>query len=130
MFGGPDEDADEITTPTRQFSMLEITSGLADDSREADERAAERRLRDLRGRVKAARAVVSATPGAEEVLRRDWMKAAHFYARFAITEAQFSNGVPAANGGIATVIDQAGSSEVRTVEYQQRASAALLELTG
>ena len=52
---GPDEDAEETATPTRQFSLLEITSGLPDDSREADERAAEPRLRDLRGRVKAAR---------------------------------------------------------------------------
>ena len=32
-FGGPDEgeDAEEIATPTRQFSLLEITSGLPDD---------------------------------------------------------------------------------------------------
>ena len=60
-FGGPDEDdyAEEVATPTRQFSLLEITSGLPDDSREADERAAERRLRDLRGRVKAARTAIS-----------------------------------------------------------------------
>lgn len=81
-------------TPTRQFSLLEITSGLADDSREEDERAAERRLRDLRGRVKAARAAIATTPGAEEVLGRDWVKAARFYARFGLTETQFRNGVP------------------------------------
>jgi len=48
-----------------RFSELDITSGLPDDSREADERVAERRLRELRGRVKAARAAISATPGAE-----------------------------------------------------------------
>ncbi|MGP8159197.1 MAG: hypothetical protein ACLPWO_06305, partial [Thermoplasmata archaeon] len=56
-FGGPDDNEDAegfAATPTRQFSLLEITSGLPDDSREADERAAERRLRDLRGRVKAS----------------------------------------------------------------------------
>src|SRR5208283_4289378 len=96
-FGGPDEgeDAEEIATPMRQFSVLEITSGLPDDSREADERAAERRLRDLRGRVKAARAAISATPGAEEVLRQDWVKAARFYARFGITEGLLRLGVPA-----------------------------------
>jgi len=92
-FGPGDEDAEEIATPTRQFSLLEITSGLPDDSREADERAAERRLRDLRGRVKAARAAISGTPGAEEILRQDWVKAARFYARFGITEALFRNGV-------------------------------------
>ena len=101
-FGGPDEgevqDAEDqsiIATPTRQFSLLETTSGLPDDSREADERAAERRLRDLRWRVKAARAAISTTPGAEELLRQDWVKAAHFYACFGITEVLFRHGMPA-----------------------------------
>jgi hypothetical protein len=95
-FGGPGTDAEDgpIATPARQFSLLEITSGLPDDSREAEEREEERRLRDLRGRVKAARAAISATPGAEEVLRRDWSRATHFYARYGITEAQFRRGVP------------------------------------
>jgi hypothetical protein len=99
-FGGPDEgeDAEEIATPTRQFSLLEITSGLLDDSREADERAEQRRLRDLRGRVKAARAAISTTPGAGEVLRQNWVKAARFYAKFIITETQFWIGVPADMG--------------------------------
>jgi hypothetical protein len=37
-FGGPDEVAEEfVPTPTRQFTLLEITSGLPDDSREAVE---------------------------------------------------------------------------------------------
>jgi hypothetical protein len=96
-FGGPDEgeDAEEVATPTRQFSLLEATSGLPDDSREADERAAAHRLRDLRGCVKAARAAISATAGAEQVLGRDWIKAAHFYARFGITDGQFRQGVAA-----------------------------------
>ena len=95
-FGGSDEDAEDerIATPTRRFSLLEITSGLPDDSREADERVAERRLRDLRGRVKAARALVSTTPGLGEILVRNWQKAAEFYARFGITEATYRNGVP------------------------------------
>ncbi len=101
-FGGLDEGEDaedeHIATPTRQFNLLEITSGLPDDSREADERAAERRLRDMRGRVKAARAAISATPGAAAVLSRDWQKAARFYARFGITETQFRLGVPSEAG--------------------------------
>jgi hypothetical protein len=97
-FGGPDEGEDaedfpSIATPTRQFSLLEITSGLPDDSREDDERAEGGRLRDLRARVKAARAVVSRTPGLSEILARDWQRAALFYARFQITEAQFRLGV-------------------------------------
>ena len=50
-------------TPTQRFSLLDITSGLPDDSREGKEREAERRLRDLPGRVKAARAVVARCSG-------------------------------------------------------------------
>ena len=94
LFRDQDEDAEEIATPTRQFSLFEITSGLPDNSPEADERAADRMLRDLRGRVKAARAALSVTPGAEEVLRQDWAKAARFYARFRITEENLRIGVP------------------------------------
>jgi hypothetical protein len=89
-----DEDADEFPTPSRRFSVFEITSGLPDDSGEADERAEERRIRDLRGRVKRARAVVASTPGLAEALATDWSKAALFYARFGVTEAQFRHGVP------------------------------------
>ena len=98
-FGGPDEDedAEEVATPARQFSLLEITSGLPDDSRAADEHAETRRLRDLRGRVKAARAAISAAPGAERVLRRDWIRTARFYAAFGITEGMFRHGVPSAS---------------------------------
>jgi hypothetical protein len=97
-FGGPDEDAHEISTPTRQFSLLEITSGLPDDSREADERAAERRLRELRAQVKMARAAVATTPGLVERLARDWRSAARFYARQGISESQFIHGVPSTPG--------------------------------
>ncbi len=94
-FGGPDEDAEDelIATPTRQFSLLEITSGRPDDSREADERAIARHLAELRGRVKAARAMVATTPGLAETLARDWQKAARFYGRFGITETQFRQGI-------------------------------------
>jgi hypothetical protein len=78
--------------------VWETTSGLPDDSREADERLAKRRLRDLRGRVKVARALVANTPGFAEMLHRDWRKAVRFYARFAITDAIFRHGV--ASGGV------------------------------
>jgi hypothetical protein len=73
-----DEDAGEIATPTRQFSVLEMTSGLPYDSREADERFAERRLRELRARLKRARAVFATTPGLAENLARDWKRPAQF----------------------------------------------------
>ena len=87
------EENDEIPTPTRRFTLDETTSGLPDDSREEDERAAERRLRELRGRVKVARAVVSGMPRLAEVLAKDWPRAAMFYARFGITEETFRHGV-------------------------------------
>ena len=60
---------------------------------EADERFAEQTLRDLRGRVQAARAAISRTPAAEDVLLRDWVTAAKFYARFGIAETMFRRGV-------------------------------------
>jgi hypothetical protein len=80
---------------TSRFSERDITSGLPDDSREEDERLEARRLRDLRVRVKAARAVVSATPGLAEILCRDWQKAARFYARLGVTESEVRYGVSA-----------------------------------
>jgi hypothetical protein len=96
-FGGPDEreEAEDelIATPTRQFSLLEVTSGLPDDSREADEHATERRLKELRERVEVARTIVATTPGLEAALRRDWRKAALFYGRFGITESSFRLGL-------------------------------------
>jgi hypothetical protein len=45
--------------------------------------------RELRLRVKAARAVVANTPGLVETLASDWWKAARFYACFGITEEHF-----------------------------------------
>jgi hypothetical protein len=93
VYRDSDEDADEIPTPTRRFSLFEITSGLPDNSREADERFDERRLHEIRSRVKAARTVVSKTPELAETVQKDWRKAARFYARFGITEAMFRRGV-------------------------------------
>ncbi len=127
-FGGPDEgeDADEfVTTETRQFSLLEITSGLPDDSREADERAAERRLRDLRGRVQAARGAVATTPGLADALARDWQKAASFYVRFGITEARFRLGVPSEDGVNVDVTESHRPVAEAAVEVHARGSATL-----
>ena len=94
-FGDADvAEPEEIAAPTRQFSIWETTRSLPDDSLEEDERREERHLRDPRGRVKAARAVMSNTPGLSETLESDWKRAAHFYARFGITEAMFRSGVP------------------------------------
>ncbi len=87
-----------FATPTRRFTPAEITSGLPDDSREEDERAEARRVRDLRGRVNAARAVVSGTPGLADQLAADWRRAACFHARFGITEHMFRNGVADRDG--------------------------------
>ncbi len=111
-FGGPDEDAEEIATPSRRFTVWEITSGLPDDSREADEKEVQRRLRDLRASVKAARTVVSTTPGLSGILATDWRKAARFYTLNGITEQMFRNGVPA---------------EAATEERTEGASLALMD---
>jgi hypothetical protein len=88
----PDAGNQDERSPTR-FSTWDTTSGLLDDSREADERAEELRLRDLRGRVKAARKAIAITPGAAEAMRADWLKEAGFLAQFGITQAQFRRGV-------------------------------------
>ena len=93
-----DDEESEIPTATRRFSLREITSGLPDDSREEEERREERQLRDLRGRVKAARAVVASTPGLTETLARDWKRAARFFVRYGITEGMFRLGVPSSSG--------------------------------
>jgi hypothetical protein len=96
-FADGDEGGDEpanAATETRRFSWFETTSGLPDDSREADERAAYRHLVDLRSCVKIARAIASRMPGLAAVLRARPDRAARFYARFGITEGQFMRGVP------------------------------------
>ena len=105
------EEEDEIATPTRRFTVNEITAGLPDDSREEDERREARRLRDLRGRVKAARAVVASTPRLAEILVTDWRKAARFYARFGVTEELLRYGVPT----VMTVTDL--SSELSSADH-------------
>ena len=57
------ENLDGSATFPGRFTIEDITSGLPDDSREADERAAARSLADLRGRVKTARAALATVPG-------------------------------------------------------------------
>jgi len=89
----PDADPDDEYAPvSRRFTLLDTTSGLPGDSREADDRAAALQLRDLRARVKAARAMVATHRGMAEKLRGDWRKAAWFYARFGVTEIMFRHG--------------------------------------
>ena len=100
-FPAEDEELGEVAVQGHRFSLLEITSGLPDDSREADDRAAARHFQDLRGRVKAARAVVAITPGLAETLRADWKRAAGFCARFGISEMEFRHGVPSLVGSVA-----------------------------
>ena len=73
---------------------MEIPSGLPDDSRKENERREEHYLRDVRARVKLARAVVSRMPGLDAILRERPDRSARFYARFGITEGQFRLGVP------------------------------------
>ena len=88
------EEPERVATPTRRFTVMEIPSGLPDDSRKENERREEHYLRDVRARVKLARAVVSRMPGLDAILRERPDRSARFYARFGITEATFRYGVP------------------------------------
>lgn len=88
-----DEEREETAPSTRRLSLSDVTSGLSDDCREEDERQQQRRVRELRRWVKAARTVVAATPGLMETLTSDWERAAGFYARFGIDAELFGKGV-------------------------------------
>ena len=91
-----DLDTEDPAGP-RRFTAWETTSGLPDDSREADERQEERYLRDLRARVKQARAVIAATTGLAEILASNPRKAAMFHARFGVIGEPLRKGVNTGN---------------------------------
>ena len=118
-----DEEGGEVSIHSR-FTVWDTTSGLPDDSPEADERAAERTLRDLRGRVKAARAAMAASPGAAQGVRADWRRETAFLARFGITQAEFRHGVEVA--GVETDGTPAINDDLLDVatEVRARLSAA------
>jgi hypothetical protein len=69
----------------RRYSVLDVTSGLPDDSRDSDERVRAQRLREQRGRVAAAKAVIQAHPGLADVLARDQTKLVRFCAVHHVT---------------------------------------------
>jgi len=119
------EDAEEIATPTRRFSLIDITSGLPEDSREAEEREAERRLRDLRGRVKVARAVIAGTPGLAELLASDWRRATWIYSRFGVTEGLLRHGVPAPDAEAQDLAERVWSPCDWMAEVRARVEAVL-----
>ena len=78
--------------------------------------------------MKGARAAISATLGAEEVLARDWVKAARFYASFGITETLFRYGAPANVGGSSKdFLDPARTPFDCQEEVQARGGAKLSE---
>jgi hypothetical protein len=89
----PDQGDGDEGWDSRRFSLLDVTSGLPEDSREAEERDAARRLADLRGRVKRARAVIARTPGLFELLAASPEKTVLFCARSGITERMLLRGV-------------------------------------
>jgi hypothetical protein len=122
-----DGDAEEIATPTRRFSLLDITSGLPDDSQEAEEREADQRLRDLRGRVKAARAVIAGTPILAETLKSDWQRAIRFYARFGVTEELVKHGAPPAELRVEDLFERLDSSREWSSEVRAHSEVVLPE---
>jgi hypothetical protein len=78
----------------RGWDVRDITANLADDDRAEDERRVERHLRDLRSRVKAVRALISADPTIRHTLVTCPEKATAFYAIHGVTAAQVRHGVP------------------------------------
>lgn len=72
---------------------LGAASGRPDDSREEDERQEQRRLRDLRGRVKVARALISTAKGLAAVLGSDPARSAEFHRRRGVSIEQIRDGV-------------------------------------
>ena len=87
----PDVDAEDSST-TRRFTAWETTSGLPDDSREADELRAERALRETRARVKAARALASNHPDLARALSEGSHRTSWFLARWGVSGEQFRGG--------------------------------------
>jgi hypothetical protein len=80
--------------------------------------------------VKAARVAISATPGAEEILRRDWVKAARFYGRFGITEELFRQGVPSEEAKVGTDLESRIPSAMDWVTEAKERAAAMLPRSG
>jgi hypothetical protein len=78
----------------REFDERDVTANLPDDSREEQERTMRRYLRDLRNRVKAVRAKLSADPSIGETLASNPEKAEAFYHIHHVTRDQVEHGVP------------------------------------
>ena len=90
MFPALGEEPDEIETLIRKSTLVEIMSGLPDDSREEDDRQEDQLLGNLQGRAKRARAVVASETGLVGILASDkWNPA-----RFGTNEATLPWGVP------------------------------------
>ena len=83
--------------PAHGWDVRDITANLANDAREDDEHRVERHLQDLRSRVKAVRALISADPAIRQTLAACPEKAAAFYAIHGVTQAQVRHGVPDVN---------------------------------
>ena len=73
---------------SQHFSLLDVTAGLPDDSREDDQRVRAQVERERQGRVRAARAVIQAHPGLETVLARDQTKLTLFCAVHHVTPGE------------------------------------------
>ncbi len=83
-----------------RFSLLDVTAGLPDDSREDDQRVRAQAQRERQGRVRVARAVIQAHPGLETVLARDQTKLTLFCAVHHVTPDELC---PHAEGNTAPI---------------------------
>ncbi len=71
----------------RRFSLLDVTSGLPDDSRDEDQHTRTLLERQRQGRVRAAHEALKAHPEARELVMHDQTKQRLFCARYSITPA-------------------------------------------
>jgi len=80
-------------------------------------------LRELCGRVNMARAVIAGAPGLAETLKRDWQRAARFYARFGVTEGLVRHGVSATESVDVDLAERVRSPTDWMAEARERAEA-------
>ena len=74
-----------LTGPFSKLTLADITSGLPEDSREADERELAKRRAEQKGRVAAAKKALEGHPEAQQQVLRDQTRLRMFCARFGVT---------------------------------------------
>ena len=81
---GRKRDQAKVGRENARFSLLDVTAGLPDDSREDDQRVRARAEAERRGRLAAAIAVLEAHPTARAQVFHDQTRCAMFCARYGV----------------------------------------------